>query len=68
MKQVHRDNTVSMFWDHVYRNRHIMQEFQDTEVHKTSVSVFVALFYLEMLYILIMTLSILHRLNQNIAS
>lgn len=41
-----------------------MQEFEDVEVHKTSVSVFVALFYLEMLYVLLMTLSILNRLNQ----
>lgn len=45
-----------------------MQEFEDIEVQKTSVSVFVALFYLEMLYILIMTLSILNRLNQNLPS
>lgn len=52
-----------MFWDHVHRNRHIMQEFEDIEIHKNSVSVFVALFYLEMLYILIMTLSILNRLH-----
>lgn len=53
-----------MFWGNVYR--HIMQEFEDIEVYKTSASVFVALFYLEMLYILIMTLSILNRVHQNL--
>lgn len=57
--------SLPMVWDHVYRNRHIMQEFEEIEVHKRSVAVFLALFYLEMLYILIMALSILNRLNQN---
>lgn len=56
-----------MIWDYVFHTKHIMQEFEDIEVHKTSVSVFVAIFYLEMLYILVMTLSILNRINQSSA-
>jgi hypothetical protein len=45
-----------------------MQEIDDIDGYKTSFSVFVALFYLEMLYILLMTLSILNRVNQHISS
>lgn len=54
-----------MFWDQVYRTRHILEEFDDIEVYKTSVTVFIALFYLEMVYVLIMTFSLLNRMNQN---
>lgn len=36
----------------------------ESEVYKTSFSVFVALLYLKILYILIMTLYILSRFNQ----
>lgn len=57
--------SIPMFWDQVYRTRHILEEFDDIEVYKTSVTVFIALFYLEMVYVLIMTFSLLNRMNQN---